>query len=166
MKVSRPPAPGWTPPPATEADGRAVVLYVDVDDASFEGSSERLRRAYKLLRAKHDREACELIRKHHRELVAVAMDVDMPGSVLDGILLTRILRGRVPSQAVPPFARNLPELNVPIVLVTERAHSYSEGEMVRYGGDRLMRKPVEIHKLTLTITEWHLTHAPAAQRQS
>lgn len=157
--VSRPPAPGWTPPPSTEADGRALVLYVDVDDASFEQSSERLRRAYKLLRAKHDREACELIKAHHRELVAVAMDVDMPGSVLDGILLTRILRGRVPSQAVPPFARNLPALDVPIVLVTERAASYSEQEMMRYGGDRLVRKPVEIHKLTLTITEWHLHRA-------
>lgn len=157
--ASRPPAPGWTPPPATEADGRALVLYVDVDDVSFDASSERLRRAYKLLRARQDREACALIREHHRELVAVAMDVDMPGSVLDGILLTRILRGRVPPQAVPPFARNLPALDVPIVLVTERAESYSEQEMVRYGGDRLMRKPVEIHALTLTITEWHLQRA-------
>ncbi len=157
--LNRPPAPGWTPPPKVEADGRALVLYVDVDDATFEASNERLRRAYKLLRAKQDREACELIRAHHRELVAVAMDVDMPGSVLDGILLTRVLRGRVPSQAMPPFARNLPALDVPIVLVTERAGSYSEQEMVRYGGDRLMRKPVEIHKLTLTITEWHLARS-------
>jgi CheY-like chemotaxis protein len=79
--------------------------------------------------------------------------------VLDGILLTRILRGRVPAQAVPPFARNLPALDVPIVLVTERAESYSDDEMVRYGGDRLMRKPVEIHELTLTLVEWHLQRA-------
>jgi CheY-like chemotaxis protein len=157
--IVRPPAPGWTPPPSTEADGRALVLYVDVDDATFNASGERLRRAYKLVRARHDRDACELIRAHNRQLVAVLLDVDMPGSVLDGILLTRILRGLVPSQAVPPFARNLPELDVPIVLVTERAHSYSEHDMVNYGGDRLMRKPVEIHKLTLTITEWHLQRA-------
>lgn len=154
--TSRPPAPGWTPAPSTEADGRALVLYVDVDDSSFHTSSDRLRRAYKLVRARQDREACELIRAHHPELVAVLMDVDMPGSVLDGILLTRILRGRVPPQAVPPFARNLPALELPIVLVTGRADSYSDQEMVHYGGDRLMRKPVEIHKLTLTITEWHL----------
>jgi len=152
----RPPAPGWTLPPSTEVDGRALVLYVDVDDESFATSSERLRRAYKLLRAKQDREACELIRRHHAELVAVLMDVDMPGSVLDGILLTRVLRGRVPAQAMPPFARNLPTLDVPIVLVTERADSYSDHEMVRYGGDRLIAKPLELHALTLTITEWHL----------
>jgi hypothetical protein len=31
--------------------------------------------------------------------------------------------------------------------------------MVRYGGDRLMRKPVEIHELTLTLVEWHLQRA-------
>jgi CheY-like chemotaxis protein len=152
----RPPAPGWTAPPATEGDGRALVLYVDVEDEGFARTAARLRRAYKLVRAQRDRDACALIRAHHRELVAVLLDVDMPGSILDGILLTRILRGQVPSAAVPPFARNLPALDVPIVLVTERAQAYSEEEMVRYGGDRLMRKPVEIHKLTLTLTEWHL----------
>ena len=158
-QLNRPPAPGWTPPPSTEADGRANVLYVDVDDESFRSSVERLRRAYNLLRAQKDRDACALIRDHHRELVAVLLDVDMPGSVLDGILLTRILRGRVPSQAVPPFARNLPALDVPIVLVTEREGGYSDDEMRRYGGDRLMRKPVEIRKLTLVLTEWHLQRA-------
>ena len=155
-REGRPPAPGWSPPPDTEADGRAAVLYVDVDDASFDTSAHRLRRAYKLIRAQRDREACALVRRHHHELVAVLMDVDMPGSVLDGILLTRILRGRVPSAAVPPFARNLPEISAPIILVTGREESYDEHEMVRYGGDRLVTKPVEIHKLTLTITEWHL----------
>jgi CheY-like chemotaxis protein len=155
--INRPPAPGWTPPPSTEADGRALVLYVDVDDASFEESSQRLRRAYKLVRAQKDREACELLRAHHRELVAVLLDVDMPGSVLDGILLTRVLRKRVPSQAVPPFARDLPELEVPIILVTKRAASYAENDMVQYGGDRLIAKPVEIHKLTLSITDYHLS---------
>lgn len=154
--LARPPAPGWTPPALTEADGRALVLCVDVDDEGFAQTSERLRRAYKLLRAQKDREACELVREHHRDLVAVLLDVDMPGSILDGILLTRILRGRVPSAGVPPFARNLPPLDVPIVLSTERSQSYSEADMVRYGGDRLILKPVEIHKLTLTITEWHL----------
>jgi CheY-like chemotaxis protein len=159
---NRPPAPGWTPPPAQEADGRALVLYVDVEDESFQRSSDLLRHAYKLVRAQKDRDACELIRSHHRELVAVMLDVDMPGSVLDGILLTRVLRGRVPPQAVPPFARNLPDLDVPIVLVTERAQGYSDDEMVRYGGDRLMRKPMEIHKLTLTIAEWHLQRTAGA----
>lgn len=157
--VSRPPAPGWTPPPGTEADGRALVLYVDVDDQSFDETQGRLRRAYNLLRAQKDRDACELIRQNHRDLVAVLLDVDMPGSILDGILLTRILRGRVPSMAVPPFARNLPSLDVPIVLVTERSQSYAEDELRRYGGDRLMQKPVEIHKLTLTLTEWQLEHS-------
>ncbi len=154
--MARPPAPGWSPPPKTEADGRALVLYVDVDDSSFEETSDWLRRAYKLVRAQRDREACDLIREHHQDLVAVLLDVDMPGSVLDGILLTRILRGRVPSQAVPPFARNLPALDVPIVLVTELSRSYAAADMRRFGGDRLMRKPVEIHKLTLTLADWHL----------
>ncbi len=156
MRVTRPPAPGWTPPPSTEADGRALVLYVDVDDESFHETSTRLRAAYKLVRAQKDRQACEAIREHHAHLVAVLLDVDMPGSILDGILLTRILRGRVPPLGVPPFARNLPELDVPIVLVTSRSDSYEDEDMRRYGGDRLMQKPVEIHKLTLALTDWHL----------
>ena len=156
MSVTRPPAPGWTPPPSTEADGRALVLYVDVEDTSFDETSERLRRAYKLVRAQKDRDACEAIRENHEDLVAVVLDVDMPGSILDGILLTRILRGRVPAMGVPPFARNLPDIDVPIILVTSRADSYANEDMRRYGGDRLMQKPVEIHKLTLALTDWHL----------
>lgn len=161
--VTRPPAPGWTPPPSTEADGRALVLYVDIDDASFAETSERLRRAYKLIRATKDREACAAIRAHHEDLVAVLLDVDMPGSVLDGILLTRILRGRVPAMAVPPFARDLPSLDVPIVLVTSRSDSYADEDMRRYGGDRLMQKPLEIHKLTLVLTDWQLARGDWAE---
>ncbi|MBX3274693.1 MAG: hypothetical protein KF729_30785 [Sandaracinaceae bacterium] len=154
-RVSRPPAPGWTLPPTTETDGRALVLYVDVDDGSFRETAERLRAAYNVIRAQKDREACDAIRMYHQHLVAVLLDVDMPGSILDGILLTRILRGRVPEMGVPPFARNLPELDVPIVLVTG-SESYAHEDMRRYGGDRLMQKPVEIHKLTLALTDWHL----------
>lgn len=157
--LSRPPAPGWTPPPSTEADGRALVLFVDIDDAHFEQTSERMRKAYKLVRAQKDREACELIREHHEDLVAVLLDVDMPGSILDGILLTRILRGRVPAMGVPPFARNLPAIDVPIFLVTSRSESYADEDMRRYGGDRLMQKPLEIHKLTLALTDWHLARS-------
>lgn len=118
--VARSPAPGWTALPTNEADGRALVLYVDVDDQSWSTASERLRRAYRLLRAENDREACELVRTYANDLVAVMLDIDLPGSVLDGILLTRILRQRVPSQALPPFARNLPRIDVPILFVTAR----------------------------------------------
>ncbi|MBX3249778.1 MAG: hypothetical protein KF901_21555 [Myxococcales bacterium] len=154
--VARSPAPGWTAPPAREGDGRALVLYVDVDDQSWRTASERLRRAYRLLRAENDREACELIRTYGADLVAVLLDIDLPGSVLDGILLTRILRQRVPSQALPPFARNLPRIDVPILLVTARKGAYPEEEVRRYGGDRLLDKPVDIARVTLALTEHHL----------
>ncbi|MCA9614953.1 MAG: hypothetical protein H6721_17030 [Sandaracinus sp.] len=153
--VARSPAPGWTALPTNEADGRALVLYVDVDDQSWSTASERLRRAYRLLRAENDREACELVRTYANDLVAVMLDIDLPGSVLDGILLTRILRQRVPSQALPPFARNLPRIDVPILL-TARTGAYPEDEVRRYGGDRLLRKPIDIGRVTLALTEHHL----------
>jgi CheY-like chemotaxis protein len=155
-EVARPPAPGWTPPPNRESDGRALVIYVDVDDQSWRTASDQLRRAYRLLRAENDREACELVRSYATDLVAVLLDIDLPGSVLDGILLTRILRQRVPSQALPPFARNLPRIDVPILLVTARTEAYPEEEVRRYGGDRLLRKPVDIGRVTLALTEHHL----------
>ena len=154
--MKRSAAPGWTMPPDAEADGRALVLYVDVDHQSGSVASERLRRAYRLLRAENDREACELIRGYGADLVAVLFDVDLPGSVLDGILLTRILRQKVPAQALPPFARNLPKLDVPILLVTGNVESYTEAELRRYGGDRLLEKPIDIAPVTLALTEWHL----------
>ncbi len=153
---SRPPAPGWTAAPQGEADGRALMLYVDVDAQSVDRASEQLRNAYRLLPASHDREACALLQEHSRDLVAVCLDIDLPGSVLDGILLTRILRNAVPTAALPPFARDLPQLDVPIVLVTADPDSYSEAEVRRYGGDCLLAKPVDIGRVTLAITEWHL----------
>ena len=154
--MKRKPAPGWSVPPATESDGRALVLYVDVDDQSWSLASERLRRAYRLLRAENDRAACDLIRSYGNDLVAVLLDVDLPGSVLDGILLTRIMRQKVPAQALPPFARDIPKLDIPILLVTQDVGSYTEDELRRYGGDRLLAKPVDIARVTLALTEWHL----------
>jgi CheY-like chemotaxis protein len=152
----RPPAPGWTVPPQNATDGRALVLYVDVDQQSHDHAAEALRRGYRLLRAGGDREACELLRTYGDDLVAVLLDVDLPGSVLDGILLTRILRGKVPSQALPPFARAMPRVSAPILLVTERPESYSETELRRYGGDGLLPKPVGMARVTLALTDWHL----------
>jgi len=152
----RPPAPGWTVPPKQAGDGRALVLYVDVDDQSHELAGQRLRHAYRLLRAGGDREACELLRTYGDDLVAVLLDVDLPGSVLDGILLTRILRGKVPSAALPPFARQMPQIDVPILLVTGEPGQYSETELRRYGGDGLLPKPVDIAHVTLALTDWHL----------
>ena len=156
MTSSRPPAPGWTVPPQQASDGRALVLYVDVDEQSHELAAERLRASYRLLRADGDREACELLRTYERDLVAILLDVDLPGSVLDGILLTRILRGKVPSAALPPFARQTPRVEVPILLVTHRPESYSESELRKYGGDGLLPKPVDIGRVTLALTDWHL----------
>ncbi len=151
--------PGWTFPPRPDSDGRAVVLYVDVDDQSWDVASEGLRRGYRLLRARGDREACALIRQYAEDLVAVMLDVDLPGSVLDGILLTRILRGRVPAQAMPPFARDLPAIDAPILLVTGSPDDYSESEVLRYGGDRLLLKPLRLARVTMAVTDWHLARS-------
>ena len=152
----RPPAPTWTEPPKPEGDGRALVLYVDVDEQSHELASENLRPSYRVMRAGGDREACELLRTYGNDLVAVLLDVDLPGSVLDGILLTRILRGKVPNAALPPFARQMPQVDAPILLVTHRPDHYSETELRRYGGDGLLPKPVGIARVTLALTDWHL----------
>ena len=141
-------------------DGRALLLYVDVEESNHALAVERLRSAYRVLPASGDRRACELLRSYGDELVAVLFDVDLPGSVLDGILLTRILRGRMPLNALPPFARGLPTLAAPILLVTERSDAHSEAlsetDVRRYGGDGLLPKPLGIGRLTLALTDWHL----------
>lgn len=146
----------WTAPPVSSEEGeRALILYVDVDDQSFDTSGPSLASSYRLLRARNDREACERIREYAQDIVAILIDIDLPGSILDGVLLTRILRRVVPEEALPKYARALPQLNVPIVFLTHKK-SVSPAELRQYGGDRVLQKPADLGEVTLAITDWHL----------
>jgi CheY-like chemotaxis protein len=138
---------------------RPLLLYVEDIEENWQVAELRLKRKYHLLHATTDTEACQLLVKYGPEIVAVLMDIELQGSTLDGIRLTQLIRGTLPMEGVPS-SLVCPVLdNIPIVFVTAYGHNYSELELIRCGGDRVIRKPVDFVELSLALTRLHLDRA-------
>ncbi|MDP1825496.1 MAG: response regulator [Archangium sp.] len=138
-----------------DADPRAkaptqLVLYVEDEPSNWEVTELRLRKKFKLLWARTDQEACALVRHYGPELHAILMDVQLQGSSLDGLALTRLFRGKA-SGPVPEFAQGIAPVTCPIFFVTAYGNLHSPQEMDAAGGDAHVPKPVDFLKLTLLL---------------
>lgn len=127
-----------------------MVLYVEDEESNWEVTQLRLRKHYKLLWARTDVEACSLVRQYGPTLHAVLMDVQLKGSQLDGLQLTRVLRGK-PVEGAPDFARALLPIGCPIYFVTAYGNLHSGDEFTQAGGDAHVPKPVDFVKLSLLL---------------
>ena len=140
-KVSVPSAPREAPPRLP------LVLYVEDEDENWELAQLWLEDRYELVRAIDAESTCREVRAHGPSLRAILMDIQLSGSALDGIQLTRLLRGLLPQEGLPPYARGLPRVQVPIFFVTAYGGRYQEGELREAGGTRLLPKPVDFDSL-------------------
>ena len=134
--------------PKTEPE--LLVLYVEDEQANWEVTELRLRKKFKLLWARTDHEACALVRQYGPRLHAVLMDVQLQGSALDGLALTRIFRGKA-TGPIPEFAQGIAKLECPLFFVTAYGNLHSPQEMTDAGGDEHVPKPVDFLKLTLLL---------------
>ena len=134
---------------------RRLVLYVEDNDDNWAVAELRLASVYRLIRAANDREACALLTKHASELYIVLMDVELQGSKLDGIALTKLLRGTLPPEQIPDYARLVKPSNVPIVFVTAY-HAAFGATLQAAGGNLVVPKPVEFRHLIRALTSMHL----------
>lgn len=144
-KLETPAAPSRASPEA-----KRTVLYVEDENENFELTELRLGQRYALVRARTAVEAVEQV-KATPGLYAVLMDIQLHGSELDGLQLTRLLRGTVPEGERPAWAQGLEPLKVPILFVTAYGNRYTEAELVAAGGDLAITKPVDFLKLTLAL---------------
>lgn len=140
---------------APRATRMPVVLYVEDNDDNWNVAEMRLSRSYRLLRAKDDRQACTLLTNHASELYVVLMDIELKGSQLDGIALTRVLRGLPPTAPLPDYATRVPVLTVPVIFVTAY-HNTLTPMLAAAGGNLVIPKPVEFLRLTRELTSMHL----------
>ena len=138
------------PGPTLVSAPERLVLYVEDEPGNWEVTELRLRKKYKLLWAKTDRQACELVRRHGPALHSVLMDVQLSGSDLDGMALTRIFRGR-PAGPLPDFAQGITPVECPIFFVTAFGSLHSPEEMEAAGSDAYVPKPVDFVKLTMLL---------------
>src|SRR5436190_1724039 len=104
-----------TSQPAAPESTRSNLLYIEDEVANWQVTELRLQRDYQLLRAADAREACELMERYRGRLAAILMDIQLHGSDLDGIQLTRLFRGTLPNADKPAYAKDLaPVRKVPI----------------------------------------------------
>ncbi len=137
-----------------------VLLYVEDEADNREVASLRLRRRYDLLLAENDEQACEILTTRGPELSAILMDIQLKGSVLDGIQLVKLLRGKLERAGLPAYAARVPVLkDVPVLFVTAYAARYTEADLLAAGGNRLVTKPVNFGELTLALVDLHLKRA-------
>jgi CheY-like chemotaxis protein len=129
---------------------------VEDEDENWRVAELRLRRNYELMRAANDREACAMIIEYQDRLSAILMDIQLHGSALDGIQLTKLVRGKLNTSDLPPYAQAVPTLSVPIVFVTAYNARYTESELIAAGGNRLIAKPVDFVQLTSALTHLRL----------
>lgn len=134
---------------------RGPILCVEDEADNYNAMDHRLGARYELLWARSDAEAARLLRDHGTALRAILMDIQLQGSTLDGIELTRAIRSIGPRvDAVLP---EIPVLqDVPIIFVTGCIGKYTAEELKQSGGNALVGKPIDFHELTQILE--HFVH--------
>lgn len=140
--------------PSDPERGRRLVVYVEDEPDNLEVTDLRLRDRYEILWARDDREACELVARHHDRIYAVLMDIQLKGSQLDGIQLARVLRGEAVPGA-PAHAKGLPPFHAPIIFVTAYGARYTEEQLLAAGASQVISKPVDFVGLSLALANAH-----------
>lgn len=141
----------YTPAPRTKAVARSrlQVLYVEDEDANWELTANELGREFAIVRAKDAREAFHRLAQQRFDLVL--MDIQLSGSDLDGIAITRICRRKY-GDPIPVYARNLRTVDEPIVFVTAYSACYTKESLVAAGGDDMTTKPVDFSSLRAVLS--------------
>jgi CheY-like chemotaxis protein len=135
---------------------RQMLLYIEADEDNWRVAKLRLVDRYDVVRASSAEQACELLGRRGREFAAILMDVELGSSELTGIELTALLRGRPTRDGLPEYARLVPRLDIPIILVVAHGAEALDPELALATGMRVIEKPVEYNALNLAIAQAHL----------
>ena len=135
-------------------NAKPLVLYVEDDVDTFKLAQLRLQARYEVINAANDRQACEVLIKHGPELYAVLMDIELQGSLLDGLSLVKALRGMTPKSALPSWAQAVPTLpHVPVIVMTAYVTRYTESEVKAVGATHFLTKPIDFMRLNLALAQ-------------
>ncbi len=132
---------------------RRVLLLVEDDPLNKEVAELWLTERYEVLWAENAQKAIALLTVHRSRIEAILMDIELKGSELDGVELTKVLRGLDIGRRLPPFAHIQP-VNVPIFFVTAYANRVLSPD--QSGADGVVTKPVNFFDLQMRLTQAHL----------
>ncbi|MEZ0313654.1 MAG: SpoIIE family protein phosphatase [Myxococcota bacterium] len=132
---------------------RATLLYIEDNRDNWEVTELQLRRRFDLVWARNDEEACKALSDESRQFAAVLMDIELQGSRLSGIDLTKLVRGALDTSKLPPYAKQVPvRRDLPIIFVTGYSARYTENELIAQGGNRMLTKPVNFGELSMALS--------------
>ncbi|MBN1653140.1 MAG: response regulator [Deltaproteobacteria bacterium] len=140
---------GYLSPLPPESPPR-LILYVEDDEDNRQVASMRLERQFQLVFASTDREACEAFIHRGREFDLILMDIELRGSRLNGIDLTRLVRGTLDKGKIPFYGASVPKLDTPIIFVTAYGQLY-RSELLEAGGNDIIEKPISFAELQSSI---------------
>ena len=138
---------------------REQVLYVEDDDSNWRVAELRLSQGYDLMRASTCEQACRVVQLRGPQLAAILMDIELRGSELNGIELTELFRGKRLARELPAYARNLPAVTQPIIFVTAHGARYTDVQLMLFGADKVVLKPVDFGALSLAVSALQLARA-------
>ncbi len=147
-KQGRDASQSWTPPPQSDAGARPRLVCLTRAASLVPALSS----VYDLIEARHERAACALLRARAQEFAGALIDVDLVGAELDGVRLSRILRGQVPDAELPAYARQLPTFNAPVLLLAE------DPSRVSADVGQVITRPVTLPAVTVAINDWILSN--------
>jgi CheY-like chemotaxis protein len=130
---------------------RELLLYVEDDEENWEVADYRLSSSYDVVRARDAAEACAALREHAGALHGILMDIELRGSDLNGIELTELFRGKRATRELPNYTKDLPTVTGPIIFVTAHGARYTDVELMLFGADSVIAKPVDFAALAAAL---------------
>ena len=139
-----------------EEKTKKMVLYVEDEPANREVAKLQLGRKYALLCAANDEEACRLLCRYKEAISVLLFDIELQDSRLSGLDLTKLIRGRLDRSSVPPYAKEVPILDTPVICVTAFGAQYPADVIKGAGVNEIIHKPVDFVELEMAMIRVHL----------
>ncbi len=149
VRIGQPNDPSREKTAAVPRD-RPRILYVEDNSTNWEITSLELRRDYILEWARDCRAVFQKLDGESFDLIL--MDIELAGSDLDGIGITRCLRGQEVENA-PDYIRGFTPIETPILFLTAYTARYDAESLAYTGADGVLTKPVDFQQLQKTMVQ-------------
>jgi signal transduction histidine kinase len=138
---------------------RPRILYVEDNSTNWEITSLELRREYALEWARDSRAVYQKLKGEPFDLIL--MDIELSGSDLDGIEITRCLRGHQ-MENPPEYIQGTQPIETPILFLTAYTARYDAESLAYAGADGVLTKPVDFKQLQKSMVQVIHSHRKRA----
>lgn len=140
---------GVTPRERPNLGPRIKALYVEDEAINWDLVEFHLRERYELSRAKDAQEAIQLLMT--KEFDIILLDIQLANSSMSGTELAQLIRGKYEGEQ-PAYAATFKPSQVPIIFMTAYSGLYTKTDIMKFGGDELVYKPIDFVYLTIVVT--------------